>query len=80
MITAATTLDARRRLHLPKDVTTAAGLAAGPVVVTPGPGPGELLVSTPAAALARLRHAVASALTLTGGAGSLSAVLNARPC
>lgn len=79
MITAATTLDPRRRLVLPKDVTVAAGLTAGPVVITPGPGPGELTVATPAAALSRLRRALATVPALTTTVGSLGAVLAARP-
>ncbi|WP_203755845.1 hypothetical protein [Actinoplanes cyaneus] len=74
-----TTLDARRRLHLPKDLAAATGLETGLVVLGVGAEPGELIVSTPAAALARLRRAVSSALTLTGGPSTLSAALAARP-
>lgn len=78
MTASAVTMDLRRRLHLPKDLTTAAGLTPGTVVLLPG-APGELIVATPVAALTRLRRAVASALALTGRDRSLSAVLAARP-
>ncbi len=78
MTASAATMDHRRRLHLPKDLTAAAGLAPGHVVLLPGAA-GEVIVATPAAALTRLRRAVASALTLTGQARSLSAVLAAQP-
>jgi hypothetical protein len=78
MTASAVTMDVRRRLHLPKDLSEAAGLAPGTVVLLPG-APGELIVATPAAALTRLRRDVATALTLTGQASSLSAVLAARP-
>ncbi|MFC4066734.1 hypothetical protein [Actinoplanes subglobosus] len=74
----AVTLDARRRLNLPRDLTAAAGLA-GTVVVLPGTAPGELILATPAAALTRLHHAITAALAAGGSAGSLSTVLATRP-
>lgn len=56
------TVDHRRRLTLPTPLADAAGITPGPVVVLRARA-GELLVTTPAAALTRLRADLAATVT-----------------
>ncbi|MEH1124837.1 PIN domain-containing protein [Micromonospora sp. CPCC 206061] len=69
------TVDHRRRFTLPTALADAAGIAAGLVVVLRGERPGELVVATGDAALARVRSALAATLDTHGAHGSLSAAL-----
>ncbi|WP_018588776.1 hypothetical protein [Salinispora arenicola] len=57
------TVDHRRRLTLPTSLADAAGITPGPVVVLRAPRDGELLVTTPTAALTRLRADLAATVT-----------------
>ncbi|SCL12871.1 hypothetical protein GA0070616_0047 [Micromonospora nigra] len=69
------TVDYRRRFTLPTTLADAAGITPGPVVVLRGERPGELLVTTPGAALARVRAALAATVAAHGVHGSLRAAL-----
>lgn len=71
----ASTVDHRRRFTLPTALADAAGITAGPVVVLRGERAGELLVATAAAALARVRAAVAATTAAHGVHASLRAAL-----
>ncbi|GLH99906.1 hypothetical protein Pa4123_51820 [Phytohabitans aurantiacus] len=68
------TVDGRRRMTLPTALADAAGIT-GPVVVLRGERAGELLVSTPQAALSRLRRGLARARESHGRHASLGAAL-----
>ncbi|WP_236648431.1 AbrB/MazE/SpoVT family DNA-binding domain-containing protein [Micromonospora sicca] len=69
------TVDNRRRVRLPAGLADVAGLHPGAVVVLPGAAPGELVLATPAAALARLRRDLAEALRLADHYPTLTAAL-----
>jgi len=69
------TVDTRRRMTLPTVLADAAGITAGPVVVLRGERRGELVVATPAAAMARLRTGLADAVGRHGVHPTLAAAL-----
>lgn len=69
------TVDYRRRFTLPTVLADAAGITPGAVVVLRGDRPGELLVATPGAALARVRAGLAMTLATHGVHTTLTAAL-----
>ncbi|WP_244298433.1 hypothetical protein [Micromonospora cremea] len=70
------TVDSRRGVRLPAGLADAAGLHPGAIVVLPGTAPGELVLATPAAALARLRRDLVEALRMAGRYPNLTAALS----